>query len=431
MLQELLNLGLVDIGADDSRFQKMQNAANALSRHFVEKPELLVTATLIALDDDTSEGEPFFDLVEKLVIVEWVTLRNTHVNRPRQLLRSITLDAIASTISNHPAWSGLVWNIAMPRIQHKQTRLGKASSLIEKLLQSAFSRSETEALEKMGMQTSLPSSGNKKKSASASIAKVDFKSEVTAKEFLAEIFAAAGPTDNTGTTTANPNPVWPNSAQQWSHEFAPRMAAAIAKAVNLGTSRMSSSVGDSVQSNLSSFETQLKDKLNAVEALESAMARIHQSSRMRLDLLWWSQARYSNSQHSGYTSLNESVAAFVAAVDLSKLVPPLSPASVCHVLGETVTSFTSMKKTRKPVKEHLKNIAESKVDIVDSLAIESTNGRIPLVSFTNELLRSRDLQSSAIVQRTGINPELTLTYAELAMWLFREIQAIRIARGAA
>jgi hypothetical protein len=178
----------------------------------------------------------------------------------------------------------------------------------------------------MGMQTSLPSSGYKKKSASASIAKVDIKSEVTAKDFLAEIFAAAGPTDSTGAATVNPNPHWSNSAQQWSHEFAPRMAAAIAKAVNLGTSRISSSVGDSVQSNLSSFETQLKDKLNAVEALESAMARIHQSSRMRLDLLWWSQARYSSSQHSGYSSLNESVAAFVAAVDLSKLVLLVRPA---------------------------------------------------------------------------------------------------------
>jgi hypothetical protein len=162
----------------------MQNAANALGKLFVEKPELLVTATLIALDDDVDESDPFFELVEKLVIVEWVTLRNTHVNRPRQLLRSITLDAIASTISNHPAWSGLVWNIAMPRIHHKQTRLGKSSSLIEKLLQSAFSTSETEALDKMGMQTSKPSnsSGNKKKSASASIAKFDLKSEVTANE---------------------------------------------------------------------------------------------------------------------------------------------------------------------------------------------------------------------------------------------------------
>jgi len=417
MLQELLNLGLVEIGADDSRFQKMQSAANALSRHFVDKPELLVTATLIALDDDSDEGDPFFELVEKLVIVEWVTLRNTHVNRPRQLLRSITVDAIASTISNHPAWSGLVWNLAMPRVHHKQTRLGKASSLIEKVLNDAFAISETEALNLMGMQTSSskPSSGNKKKSASASIAKLDIKSEVAAKEFLAEIFAAAGPSDSTGATTANPNPYWPNSAQQWSHEFAPRMAAAIAKAVNLGTSKISASVGDSIQSQLSSFESQLKDRLNAVEALESAMERIHQSSRMRLDLLWWSQARYSNSQHSGYSSLNESVAAFVAAVDLSNLVLPLSPASVCHVLGETVTSFTSIKKTRKPVKDHLKSIAESKVDIVDSLVTESTNGRVPLVSFANELLGSRDLQPLSIVQRTGINPELTLTYSELSM----------------
>jgi hypothetical protein len=92
MLQELLNLGLVDIGSDDSRFEKMQAAGAALVEKLKAEPSLLVPATLIAIDTDVDEDEPLFSLVEELVVAEWKTMRNTHVNRPRELLRSIIVN---------------------------------------------------------------------------------------------------------------------------------------------------------------------------------------------------------------------------------------------------------------------------------------------------------------------------------------------------
>lgn len=86
-LQELLNLGLVDIGSDDSRFEKMRAAASAFVTRLNEDPGLLIPSTLIAIDNEVDENDPLFALVEELVILEWPTLRNTHVNRPRELLR--------------------------------------------------------------------------------------------------------------------------------------------------------------------------------------------------------------------------------------------------------------------------------------------------------------------------------------------------------
>ena len=69
MLQELLNLGLVNIGSDDSRFAKMESAAQKLSAQFKDSPSLMITATLVALDEQVHEDDPFFELVEGLVIV--------------------------------------------------------------------------------------------------------------------------------------------------------------------------------------------------------------------------------------------------------------------------------------------------------------------------------------------------------------------------
>src|SRR5207244_1298178 len=90
-LQELLNLGLVDIGADDSRFAKMEAAGTALVERLKSEPSLVIPAALIAVDHDADENDPTFVLVEDLVIDNWKTMRNTHQNRPRELLRSIII----------------------------------------------------------------------------------------------------------------------------------------------------------------------------------------------------------------------------------------------------------------------------------------------------------------------------------------------------
>ena len=59
-LQELLNLGLVNIGSDDSRLAKMEAAGQALVQHLLSNPTLVIPATLIAIDRDTDEDDPIF-----------------------------------------------------------------------------------------------------------------------------------------------------------------------------------------------------------------------------------------------------------------------------------------------------------------------------------------------------------------------------------
>ena len=111
-LQELLSLGLVPIGSDDSVFGKIEAASAALVEKLKENRSLLIPATLIALDHDIHEDAPPLPLVEKLLIEEWRTLRNTHVNRPRELLRSITIDALAEAIkvaSGHTPIAVALW----------------------------------------------------------------------------------------------------------------------------------------------------------------------------------------------------------------------------------------------------------------------------------------------------------------------------------
>lgn len=151
MLQELLNLGLVDIGSEDSRFEKMNAAAAALVEKLRTEPSLLIPATLIAIDTDVDEGDPLFSLVEELVVAEWKTMRNTHVNRPRELLRAIIIHAISRVTEGSPRAAGVVWLSAISPFNHRQARFGKEASLVADLLSRMGEMVEREAVSRTGM----------------------------------------------------------------------------------------------------------------------------------------------------------------------------------------------------------------------------------------------------------------------------------------
>ena len=111
-LQELLNLGLVDIGSDDSRLAKMENAASALVKHLSSNPELVIPATLIAIDRDANDDEPILTLVDTQLVREWKTIRNTHTNSPRELLRSIIVQTLSVLGTDKPEMAALIWQTA-------------------------------------------------------------------------------------------------------------------------------------------------------------------------------------------------------------------------------------------------------------------------------------------------------------------------------
>ena len=127
----------------------------------------MITATLVVLDENIDEDDPFFELVEGLVIDEWKTLRNTHVNRPRELLRSIAMSALFAAATKHPERSSIVWNTAASRLIHDQTSLGKAAGLLQGALETAFATAEHEALKRAGMIAVPTKIGRRKKSTSS------------------------------------------------------------------------------------------------------------------------------------------------------------------------------------------------------------------------------------------------------------------------
>lgn len=420
-LQELLNLGLVPIGGEDSRFEKVQSASSDLVADMNQDPSILIPATLIALDGDAREDARLFSLVEDLLIRHWNTLRNTHVDRPCGLLRSIIIDALTQVERSTPEIAGVIWNTAASRLRHRQVSIGKPADLVKTLLQTASRHAEAEAVSRAGL-VSPTSKTSRSKTPTSKNTSLSVHDPIAEVDVLMHVVRAAGPSDEQGEAPSDPNPYWPNSPDQWSYAFAPRMAAAIVEAVNLGSSRLVESLGDKVSSYLASYADQYKDLLRQT-------AQYHKASQMRLEVLWWSEALYSPSRQVGYRDLPLSVAAVTAALDLAAIVPPLAPASVCYILLETVgrVARTLDITEDQSIVSHLQCLSSATRDFgshfEDSIIDDSY---VPLQCLAAEASHGRDISEEELRFRAGIDGTVLLSAGELAMWIFRDSQARRL-----
>jgi hypothetical protein len=367
-------------------------------------------------------------MVEELVIAEWPTLRNTHVNRPRELLRSLIIDALATSISKNPKVAGVVWNTAVSPLSHGQTRLGRAKSLIEKLMLQARDAAEAEAILIAGMAPTFSPKRSRKK-ASTETAPLAVAGRISDKDILQDIGKAAGPQYPAGQPIENANPHWSNQAQHWSLEFAPRMTSAVVKAVNLGITKLAESINGSLASYVGGLQNQFSEQLREVEQVQSEIARGHDMSRMRLDVLWWSEALYSPQLQLGYRELELPVAAVAAAVDLVAIVPPLAPASVRYVLGETVCRIARIANddTKRPLSVFLERLSTAKTNFGETFSSSATNdARQPLLGLAGEENAGHRSSPDIIRSRTGVDIALELTAADFAMWIYSDLQAKRL-----
>ncbi len=426
MLQELLNLGLVDIGSEDSRFEKMEAAGAALAEKLRAEPSLLVPATLIAIDTDVDEDDPFFSLVEELVVAEWKTMRNTHVNRPRELLRSIIIHVISKVTEGSPEAAGVFWHSAISPFNHGQARLGKEASLVEDLLRRMGEIAEREAVTRAGMAKQAPKKGECSESATEVSFELQPYHALENEELITDMARASGPQYPAGTVLPDPNPHWPNTGQPWSSEFTPRMTATFVKAINLGLTRLSESVTASMAEYLEIINHLLTEHFDAIRD-EVAGAQL--AGKMRLDVLWWYESRFSPSLQCGYRELPQTACALAMVYDLAQLVPALAPASVTYLLGEAMAAARPSEERTKPyaIEDLLTLLVDEGTEVKKLYPSRpDSQGRVPMFELVAEAAVGNRITSAEFRKRTGIDPSLKITMQEFTMWAFRDLQAQRL-----
>lgn len=420
LLPELLAAGLIEkLDGDDQRYAKLEKAAASLAQGFREKPAGLIRAMLAGLDPDISAHDPIIQQAKQALLAEWKTMSSVYADAPIGLYRALLLEACHQCGEGKQA--AILWLTAADTLP--LCRLGGEETVVARALKAMAVRAEEAASAEIGVPQQDFSALQEPEEVSSTLV----EREVDRDELKRKIAAAAGQNDRNGSVD-NPNPYWSNQAQNWSWEFTDRMTPLLAEELDALAADMAEGQTE--------FSSQVTTRLKAQQQWVSTTLTAHEARRrteqLRLDALWWSEALYSPSLRGSYRELPEALASVLMAVDLLDLASLPTPASVGHLLAETVHRLPGAGYEKKqPFSELLSALREQRARLPEGQAGKFSpppaEGRLSLRDLLVLALGDKEWNAQAALARAGIGGDLAMSLPDLAHALFRQEQAVRLA----
>ncbi len=448
LLSKLLSAGLMEgLGGDDTRFEKIAIASDAVAKELLAKPVKLIPAILAGLDPDVPENDPAMLMAWKALQSTWKLVANVYSSRPVNLLRMMLLNACNQAAEGKKA--AIVWFTAADVLPYM--RLGKEEAAVREMLKDFSRRTEEESLSFSGTRTMDARGLAKWAALTASTVLAPGASKVDRNTWLLpRMMATVGPQGRDKMELQNPNPhmlrdsYHGSNSLQWGWEFADRMTALLADLWDYQSSELTKQQAKLVEQ-INGSQAKLVEAVNTFfTAQQQAMQQsIHASEaqrrgeQLRLHVLWWSEALYSTSLHRGYRELNPALAAMVMAADLLREAQDVmlpTPAAVAYLLSETVHRLPGADfSSRQSLSKWLNDLSAARQELPKEWPAEHfkkappSEGRLSLRDLVVQALKEGMSNLSPMVARSGLNDDIKLSLPELSRAVFRQEQALRLA----
>lgn len=384
VLQTFLRTSLLDLGADDSRLNKLLAAASKLADEFARTPVSAIPVFLAAIKFNADECGDAFDRVAAAIEQEWNTYQSAFQSgNATTLYRAVALQALVEAIALQPALGTAVTLLLKnfsPWLQ-----FGKGELVINILSDAAKQAFQAECAAEMADNPNA----RPLLTAAVKAPKVDRAA------LQKRLEAASGPSNRAGQPTENANGSWPNEGQPWSLNFSDHMTKILGDYFDFAISK----AAEMDTKNHGAIATKFNGDSSADE-----------NHRHSTNLLWWRQALYSATAEVPYRELTSVDAAVYAVVDLSKLVPPACEPAVHSFLAEAILSLA-------PGKEML---GVGEILNADKRATELLLGLVenaPTAGLVMAALKQKDA--------AGVFVKPSLQVHEWAVWLLRELLALQ------
>ncbi|PHV25600.1 hypothetical protein CSQ93_22875 [Janthinobacterium sp. BJB426] len=408
ILQDFLTLRLLNIGAEDSRLEKLVGAAHELAQQYARNPKAAVASLLAAWDPVAAPHRSLLDIGE-LLQKHWPTFRAAFEDEPLTLYRAIILEAVLRAMEQQGTLAVAVDLIGANVLPH--LNVGQECNILSKILDRAH-KIKSERLARL-----WPTQSTSASSAALKAPTIPALKATEPTVWYKEVAASAGPGQRDGTSLPNPNPHWSNQQQHWSYDFADRMAPILAdvhdKAANAAlkaSAQAFKTFGDSVVAKLNEF----------VRSEQTRSNQLNISNK----LLWWRQALYSETAATPYRQLQLPLVALHTAFDVADLLPEVYPPAVESLVTEAVLAVAGSKN-----EEHIntKDLLEALMKSPEILANEWLQEQ-RMDSGTRSLfiqaLANSSLSGSAELCQMSVAPEMSMTLAEWSIWLLREVKVL-------
>jgi GTPase-associated system helical domain len=422
ILIRFLGAGLINVGGDDAKLEKLQETSGDLSESLKQTPSKAASFSLIAFDPEAPENDPVIKEAVQALQNRWPTYVNTFASTPIVVIRAVLLDALTKAAVDDDN-IGLAFVTSARNVlplMEAGNEVGIWAEAVKEIERQVNIRAEAdwstpESISVTALKYSAP--------AAIKISQQSVK--VDRQALTSKIAAASGP--NNASQATQGNPYWPhNQPQQWVTEFSTRMAEAIGgiiENVALETKIAPIDLSTTLKDLSSAVSKHVDETLKAVSAATAGLQR-------RTNLIWWKETLYSPSIQISYREMPCSVAAALMAFDLSQQVPTFSPSSVAAFLHEAVLNLPSCEADKEwpltnLVREALEADQLTPLREAAKQLITETTGRGPILGILlhgNNLPALDDEKFRALV---GVPAVTLLTVPQWATWIFRELQAAR------
>lgn len=401
MLQNYLNLNLINI-TDDDDHKKLRKASDELTKRLSKSKTKVALYTLTAIDHDVNPESPAIIEVKDLIIKHWTTFTANAKDTPLVFIRAVILESLNNLVDKEN-FAEVIWFTSRNIIRFKKL-VGNEKNIITEFLKGigvtlnkkgidAWSIEEQEGIIQKPIELKEIS-----------------KYLINDDELTKYLEDASGPSNKDGVANyASPNPVWSNSAQTWSHEFASRASKGIAKSVDSSLKAIKTIISENnmiIQNALNFKPTKNSGEKNIILALRS-------------QLLWWKEAAYSDTTDQAYNELDRNIVGLIMAYDYSLFLTTTYPKSVDYFLKHAYNSLIK-EDIELSLNDFFEGIEKEKEILKTTLSdIESSEELPNLLNFTVKLL-DKQVSISQLTEFTGIPIETKLAKAELVLWFFHD-----------
>ena len=409
LLQEFLSLRLLDIGAEDSRLDKLESTCDELAQTYATYPQRALPPLLAAWDPSAGADSSLLEIAAVLQ-GHWPTFRGAFSGEPLTLYRAVVLESVMRALELQTPLAVAVSLIASNVLP--QLKIGQETRILERLV----GRADALTSERFG-QAWPKQDGAAANLAPLAVPPVNRLKKINESTWFAQVAAASGPSTNKGgVTLTNPNSYWSNQAQVWSHEFADRMAPILADVHDKAAENALRVAGTA----FNALADAVAAKLNAF--VETEQARSNQRE-VASRLLWWRQSLYSETAEKPYRKLPVALVVWHMAVDIADLLPEVYPRAVESLLFESVRAATGDQGDSEVTQKELLQVdgATSQLSQLQWLMEQKTSASRTLLV---QALANSYAASNPELAKLGVDADLKMLPGEWAIWLLREIKAL-------
>jgi hypothetical protein len=418
------------IKTDESEnISNLNKAVVELQKRLSKKREKIISYTLVALDPTISDDDPIVQEVEALIIKKWPTFRNSVAktkDTPIAYVQAVILQSL-NKLSTDENLAAIIWHTGCNIVSHYKLA-GQEEILTSFLLDigkkvEKVSRNNWSILENAKIDAIDPIELTLPKVSQGKVAEAELQGHLKAAAVHSGWAEQAGGGENPHQQGQN-NFNWPKF-------FAERAAKGLSEEINAALSTQNkslTSISNSIQEALGSYLADLKPYL---EQVSSSMLQSSQSLNKRSELIWWKQALYSHRLNSSYRALDPVVLAVSMAVDLADKVSPIHPKSVDFFLKEALRDVlgdeTDKEVAVTELLDQLQQICDVERQLLEDLCNENES-RKSLGACMADMIKEK-MNADEFFKRTGLDKKAKISFGELTVWLFHDLQANTLANA--